>query len=459
MSNIKKSCLLFFIVFLLTGGQTVLANLNEALTIWGARVEVIGSEADWELEKHIVAQLKGYGLSTKTNSPFMVYRFNVNQTEVRLNIVSSRANSLLFKKSVLLNSYSAEAAKGALNELLSLFHNKLPFKGLIYFIDGDEVKVNIGKNFDLNTGDTLKVIRFKGPAPAEINLDEEFSFKTVGKIRIFQVKNNFSLGKIVKDNGIQRFDKVIIADPDFKEPAAGKTNKGKNKKFGFLIGVNSESLKVKPTEDLSSYPIVPDVDKKLTFISLVPQLGMEYWISDRFESIIDFQYRKIPLTLQSGAKIKATFMRFDFDVKYWIKPKGEDFENAYALILGYWLYYNTINEEIIRYISTKYSGPQLGFEWKNFYKRGDTFLKFKLYPYLFVGEDKVKRGSKASAAGYYLNFGYIHKLSNVVNIQGGLFYRRIHTSFSGDTSHDISPKDLHYIESEIGSNIKFIFYF
>jgi len=448
----------FIIAFLTVATCNLSASVDEALTIWGSKVFVRGFKDSRRVRRYAISALKKYGLFVKTGIPTTRFVYFAHGSTVGLRVKNINMDSILFQEEIKIQYHNKTSIETAIKGLAGKFYQRFPSKGLIYKVRGDEVKINIGYAQGIKKNSRVFAVRFTGTAPAEFDPDYEFDYEKTAEIEITKTGKYASRGKILSDSGVRQFDKIVPVD---KNLMASSTEEGKNvggKSFKLYAGFLSGQLKTISSETYSDEDFEPDEDKKLTFISLVPRAGFEWWWSEKPGLSLDFSYRKIQLNVQDSDPVKASFMLVSADFKYRIK-KGKDGKNEVIPSFGYIYYGNTVGVALIRYISIKYHGPQIGIEWRRHYNSTTGFANIRIYPYLAASEDKVYRGVKARGYGLNLDLGCEYVFKNHLGVSGSGFFSWIATSFTGDTSHNISPENQTFSEVYYGLKLLLSFTF
>lgn len=458
----RELSIFVFLSFLITilPKFTDASSLNDALTIWGSKVELIGINQDIEikLKRKIKRLMKEYAFHHRTRVPTTRFTISIEGSNVVLKVKSLLTFSVLFEDRAPIKTQNFVDIKEATELLFNKFVRKMPTIGVVSEVTGSKVYLGVGANRKLKKGRRLIAVRFKGTASQKIDLNKDMPYELTARLKIIEVREYESVAKIINSSGLKRFDKI-----KFDKKASRKKNlqgytDGLETGIKVLGGFASGYLRTKPTEDFaSSEEIEPDNDKKLTPISLVPLIGMEWWFLKILGVSLEFQYRKIPLTTSAGESVKANYLLGTFDLNYRYDVNPDEIKDIIAANIGYFDYRNTLNKDLIRYISIRYYGPQLGLGWKRVDGPHAGFFQIIAYPYLWVKEDRIKRGTSATAYGFNVNSGYEHRFKNNLGFKIAPYYRWIKTTFKGPVSFGITNEKHKFLEFQYG--IKFLLSF
>lgn len=225
--------------------------------------------------------------------------------------------------------------------------------------------------------------------------------------------------------------------------------------IGLSSGSHSNHLKKESSDDLSR----PDQDKKLTYESTIPYFGLLFMSPFRVGSAFDLQYRKVSLITQDGSKTKANILFADINLMYAFPFSMSKESGFIAPTIGYFVYNNTVTLPLIRYVSTKYSGPYIGFFLRSVKNEHGGLFNIKYSPTLTISEDQIQRGTKGSGTYFYADAGY--EFTDRTNLGCTLlvYYRHIQTKFSGTTSYALIKEDQEYVETHFGFKLLFSYLF
>ena len=442
--------------------RTMLAEMDRALTITGTKITVHGFVRGKEVREFASKLLRRYGLDLEEEEH--VAEFYVTHADgfIHLEIRSIATGTILFRDKGPCDDQKFPAIKSAIRNLMERFYRLLPYRGLIYSMKGEIVKINAGFHRGLRVGDRVLAVRFKGTAPDRIDIKKEIPYSVMARIKIDKVRKYYSVGKIISSSGARRFDKIVYGEGiDIKGQKDNRRRKDRvflEREIRFYLGFLSGYLWSKPNLKYASDEIIPDSDRNLTPLSPVPYIGLDLWPGRTFGLSLWFQYRKIPLKTQGGEKIKASYMSGSFNVRYRFTTGTKSARNIFSPALGYFFYSSTVKEPLVRYISVKYCGPSVGIEWKTPRRHRNYFAGLHLYPYLMVKEDQVTRGSRAGAMGFSADIiGLEYPGKTHTGYTGALFYRWIRTGFSGEASDVIVYPDQKFNEHYVGIRLLMTF--
>jgi hypothetical protein len=426
--------------------------MDKTLTIWGSKVTLSGFESSTKRsKKYAIKYLKKNGLYVVTDSPTTHIRFKKDGTTVSMKVKNLLTGTIFYTKTYYIEGKGTKAIKNTISRSVDDFKKVLPYHGLVYSKRREIIKINAGTSSGITKGDRFETIRFKGEIPETIQLEtQEFEHDLTGEIEILSAKRYTSVAKIISETLVRKFDKIVI------DREAGRfTSDPVKKGIKLLFGTSTGVLKVEGASD-STANEKPDSGKELKFANPIPTFGLNVWFSKKYGANLTLQYRKIPLALTNGTKIKATYMVVSPELLY----SFGDFDNGNVIVLalGAYVYYNTVGEKLMYYISTKYIAPQLGFDWSKKDRAHTGTFRLRFFPMASLTEDQAKRGESSSSSGWNIELIYDYDITVMCGVSSSLFYRRIKTTFSGEPSVGIDEDDT-YEDSQYGVKLLLSFYF
>ncbi|MBL7665392.1 MAG: hypothetical protein JNM93_09675 [Bacteriovoracaceae bacterium] len=362
---------------------------------------------------------------------------HISGIEVQMDIVGDNGEDLYFSEKVLINKDDIEMIVQTLKNWLELYERNIPYDGRIIGILGDQITIDIGKNYRVAVGDefTIKRPQAKKRHPL-LKRIVEWETLMLAKGKVFSISDKQALGVVklytsaerlsvddwVRVEKVQAEDKMQNMDyPEIKASEFGKLG---------TLGINLELSK-------SEAATVAPTNKSVSAMILGMSVDSEVWVTREYFGMFEFGRRFGSLSKRSGAltddSVSTTEGTFKLMGGYKYLPLGFFYGPQIDFLAGYGTYtYNLETVAADGFGENEFGGIIMGIRASIPIQRiFRGFVRAEIMPFPKFKESTTTFGGSKSESSIQMEIGGSYQYNPLITLDGSIQMTNNKASFSG----------------------------